>query len=61
MLLVSGLVLLAVPVGMIVIARPTAGVAAPLLKSWVVGQIYALIALSSAVVGASLILNDLPH
>jgi len=61
MLFIAGLVLLGVTFGMIILARPADGVAAPFLKNWVVGQTYALAALSTAVVGVSLILNDLPR
>jgi hypothetical protein len=35
-------------------------VVAPFLKSWVIGQIYALMALVSAVLGVSLALTNLP-
>jgi hypothetical protein len=61
MLFVTGLVLLAVTVAMIVVARPADGVAAPFLKNWMIGQAYALVALSSAVVGVSIVLHDLPR
>lgn len=61
MLFAAGLVLLGVAIGLIVAARPANGVAAPLLANWVVGQTYALVVLSSTVVGLSLILNDLPY
>jgi hypothetical protein len=61
MLFVAGLVLLGLTVGMIFVARPADGIAAPFLKNWVLGQTYALAALSSAVIGVSLMLNDLPR
>ncbi len=60
MLFIAGLVLLVVMVGMIAIGRPSDGVAASVLQSWVVGQIYALTTLATGVVGVSCILNDLP-
>lgn len=60
MLFVAGLVLLVAAGGMIVLARPADGAAAPFLKNWIVGQAYALAALATAVVGVSMILNDLP-
>ena len=61
MLFVAGLVLLIVTVGMIVLARPGDGVAAPFLKNWVLGQAYALAALSSTVIGISMVLHDMPR
>jgi hypothetical protein len=60
MIFIAGLVLLALMVGMIVIARPARGGAVSYLQNWVVGQIYALTVLGTGVVGVSLILNDLP-
>ena len=43
----AGLILIAVTIAMIVVARPADGVAAPFLKVWIVGQVYALIAMVS--------------
>jgi len=60
MLFTTGIILLVLMVAMIVIGRPSDGVAAPFLKNWVVGQAYALLSLSSGVVGTTLVLNDLP-
>lgn len=60
MIFIAGLVLLAVMVGMIAVARPSAGPTVSFLQNWVVGQIYALLTLGIGVVGVSLILNDLP-
>jgi hypothetical protein len=60
MLFVAGLILLVFMVAMIVLARPSDGVAASFLQSWVVGQVYALLTLATGVVGVSCILNDLP-
>ena len=60
MLFTTGLVLMALSVAMIVLARPANGVAAPFLTNWAVGQTYTLGALSSGVIGISFILTDLP-
>jgi hypothetical protein len=45
---------------MIVIARPKDGVSAPFLKVWIVGQIYALAAMVSAVIGVTIIISTWP-
>jgi hypothetical protein len=60
MLFVSGLVLIALAVAMIFIARPADGVAAPWLTNWAVGQSYALGAMTSAVLGICFVLSDPP-
>ena len=60
MLFRGGFILLAVMVAMIIVARPSDGLAAPFLKNWVIGQTYALTTLTSGVVGITLVLNDLP-
>ena len=56
----AGLVLIAITIGMIVIARPKDGVSAPFLKVWIVGQIYALTAMVSAVIGVTIIISTWP-
>ena len=56
----AGLVLIAITVAMIVIARPKDGGAAPFLKVWIVGQIYALAAMVSAVIGVTIIISTWP-
>ncbi|HEY5217510.1 MAG TPA: hypothetical protein VIJ17_11545 [Pseudolabrys sp.] len=56
----AGLVLIAITIGMIVIARPKDGVSAPFLKVWIVGQIYALAAMVSAVIGVTIIISTWP-
>lgn len=56
----AGLVLIAITIAMIVIARPKDGVSAPFLKVWVVGQIYALAAMVSAVIGVTIIISTWP-
>ena len=53
----AGLVLIAITIAMIVIARPKDGVSAPFLKVWIVGQIYALTAMVSAVIGVTIIIS----
>ena len=49
----TGLVLIAITVAMITVARPADGELAPFLKVWFVGQAYALAAMVSAVVGVT--------
>jgi len=56
----AGLVLIAITIAMIVIARPKDGVSAPFLKVWIVGQIYALTAMVSAVIGVTIIIATWP-
>jgi len=51
-----GLILLAVTIAMLVIARPADGVSAKFLTVWIVGQIYALAAMVSAVLGVTIII-----
>ena len=51
-----GLILLAVTIAMLVIARPADGESAKFLKVWIVGQIYALAAMVSAVIGVTIII-----
>jgi len=60
MLFIVGLVLIAATIAMVVLARPSNGLVAPFLKSWVVGQIYTMAALGAGVHGVSLVLSDLP-
>jgi hypothetical protein len=62
MQLVIGCVLLVLCFGMLMIARPAAGQDSViwLSKPWILGQIYVLAALATAVVGVSTILNGLP-
>lgn len=55
-----GLVLIGVTIAMIVIARPGDGVSAPFLKSWPVGQVYALAAMGSGITGVALVISDWP-
>lgn len=60
MVFVGGLILIVVTIAMVVLARPTDGVVAPFLKSWVIGQVYTMVALAAGVLGISLVLSDLP-
>jgi hypothetical protein len=55
-----GLVLLAVTVAMILLGRPADGESAAFLKSWVVGQLYALMAMASAVLGVAIMIVEWP-
>jgi hypothetical protein len=55
-----GPILLAVTVAMILVARPADGESASFLKNWFVGQIYALGAMVSAVVGVTILITDWP-
>lgn len=60
MSLMLGPVLLAVTVVMILVARPADGESAPFLKSWIVGQLYALSAMVSAVIGIAIVILAWP-
>lgn len=55
-----GLILIAVTVAMIVAARPTNGEPAPFLKWWGAGQAYILTALTSAVMGVTIVISNRP-
>jgi|PersoiStandDraft_1058852.scaffolds.fasta_scaffold11164_3 hypothetical protein len=56
----AGLVLIAVTIAMVVVARPKNGVSAPFLKVWIVGQAYALAAMVSSVIGVTIIISTWP-
>ena len=56
----GGLILIAVTIAMIVVARPADGVAAPFLKVWIVGQVYALVAMVSSVLGITILIITWP-
>ena len=56
----AGLVLLAITVAMVVVARPADGVSAPFLKVWIVGQLYALTAIVSFVMGITVLITTWP-
>jgi hypothetical protein len=54
---VLGLVLMAVTTAMVAVGRPADGVSAPFLKNWFVGQLYALFAMVSAVIGIAILIS----
>lgn len=56
----AGLVLIAVTIAMIVMGRPTDGESAPFLRVWIVGQLYALAAMASAVLGVTIMIITWP-
>jgi len=45
---------------MVLLARPADGLSAPFLRLWIVGQIYALAAMASAVIGITLVISNWP-
>ncbi|MBI1205150.1 MAG: hypothetical protein GC182_21810 [Rhodopseudomonas sp.] len=55
-----GFILIAVTVAMLALARPKDGNPAAFLKLWIVGQIYILTALASAVMGITLVIANRP-
>lgn len=55
-----GLVLIALTVGMVLIARPQAGEPARFLRVWAVGQAYLLGAMVSALAGVTMMINEWP-
>jgi zinc transporter ZupT len=56
----AGLILIAVTIAMIVVARPANGESAPFLRVWIVGQLYALTAMVSAVIGVTIMIIAWP-
>jgi hypothetical protein len=56
----AGLVLIAIAIAMVLVARPADGESAPFLKVWIVGQVYALTAMLSAVMGVTLAIINAP-
>ena len=60
MSLALGVILLAVTVAMIMVARPADGESASFLKNWFVGQLYALGAMVSAVAGGTMLVVAWP-
>ena len=56
----AGMVLLAITIVMLAVARRTNGIVAGLLKNWLAGQAYALTALASAVLGVTVIVANWP-
>jgi hypothetical protein len=55
-----GILLIAVTIGMVLIARPVAGEPVRFLKVWFVGQIYVLGAMVSALAGVTVMINTWP-
>lgn len=58
--LLYGLALIAVTIAMVLLGRPRDGVSAPFLKIWIVGQLYVLTAMVSAVIGVALVILNWP-
>lgn len=59
MVYLLGILLIAVTVGMVLIARPVAGEPARFLRVWAIGQAYILGAMVSAVAGVTLLVSAL--
>ncbi len=57
---IVGAILVGITIAMVLIARPADGEAAPFLKSWPVGQAYAITAMMSAVSGVALVITNWP-
>jgi hypothetical protein len=55
-----GLVLIALTVTMVMLARPQDGAPASVLRVWIVGQLYLMVALASAVGGVALLISGWP-
>lgn len=55
-----GVALVVLTLAMIVVGRPKNGVSPFFLKAWFVGQAYILTALTSAMIGAALMIANLP-
>ncbi len=60
-LVILGAGLLAATLLMVLVGRPRGGDTAPFLRSWPVGQAYALTAMTSAIMGVTLIIANWPH
>jgi hypothetical protein len=58
MLLIAGAALIGLTVLMLLVARPVNGEPVRFLRSWALGQLYALAALSSVVSGVTLMLSN---
>lgn len=56
----GGLAFIAVAIAMVLLARPADGESAPFLKVWIVGQIYALTVMVSAVMGVTMVIISRP-
>jgi hypothetical protein len=55
-----GILLIALTVGMVLVARPTADEPVSFLKTWFVGQMYVLGAMVSALAGGAIMINTWP-
>jgi hypothetical protein len=61
MSLIFGVGLIVVAIGMLWIGRPAKGEAsAPFMRVWIVGQLYAMVAMVSGVAGMALLLSNWP-
>ena len=58
--LIAGVAFIAVAVIMILSARPRDGVSAPYLRVYIVGQLYVMTAMVSAVIGVALLISSWP-
>jgi len=59
--LTFGVVLIAIAIAMIMLARPRDGVSARFLKGpWIVGQLYVMTAMISGVIGVAFIIVNWP-
>jgi hypothetical protein len=59
--IIGGVILIAIAVAMLIVARPKDGVSACFLKGpWIVGQAYVMIAMISGVIGVSAIIVNWP-
>lgn len=56
----AGPVLIALTIAMILVARPKGGESAPFVKVWIVGQLYALTAMVSTVMGITIVVTHWP-
>jgi hypothetical protein len=56
MALISGLVLIAFAIGLIIVARPRGGEPARFLRHWPVGQAYVMGVLIAAVTGVTMVI-----
>ena len=58
---IGGIILIAIAVAMLIMAKPKDGVSARFLKGpWIVGQAYIMIAMISGVIGVSSIIVNWP-
>jgi hypothetical protein len=56
----AGLIMLAIALAMVLLARPRDGVSAPFLRVWIVGQLYAMASLICIVMGVTLVVINWP-